>query len=212
MRKGAPWRPKFDADGLITCVVTDAASGDALMVAHMNAEALADHRDRRCVVFSRSRQELWRKGETSGHTQRVLEMRIDCDQDAIWIRVEQGRRRPATPDGARVSTAPSRCADAGRVTLEFKDADRLFDPNVVYAETVGIGSSLANPSQNGAFVRPRVLTPRFAELNDREQASRAGEVRPVVHHAIDADDAGSRLRGERRDDGAGARDRVRRRA
>ena len=74
----------------MTCVATDAATGDVLMVAHMNDEAL-----RKTIAsgeawyFSRSRKALWRKGETSGHTQRVVEMRMDCDQDAIWIRVEQ---------------------------------------------------------------------------------------------------------------------------
>ncbi|BAT60194.1 phosphoribosyl-AMP cyclohydrolase [Variibacter gotjawalensis] len=81
---------KFDANGLITCVTTDATSGEVLMVAHMNDEAF-----RRTVetgdawYYSRSRQQLWRKGETSGHTQRVREVRIDCDQDAIVIKVEQ---------------------------------------------------------------------------------------------------------------------------
>ena len=84
------FQPKFDASGLVTCVATDAVTGDVLMVAHMNDEAL-----RKTIAsgeawyFSRSRQSLWRKGETSGHTQRVVEMRMDCDQDAIWIRVEQ---------------------------------------------------------------------------------------------------------------------------
>ena len=90
IEEGHVFAPKFDADGLITCVVTDAGSGDVLMVAHMNAEAL-----RRTIesgdawYFSRSRKKLWRKGEQSGHVQRVVEMRVDCDQDALWLRVEQ---------------------------------------------------------------------------------------------------------------------------
>ena len=88
--EGLSFSPKFDASGLVTCVATDAATGDVLMVAHMNDEAL-----RKTIAtgeawyFSRSRNALWRKGETSGQTQRVVEMRIDCDQDAVWIRVEQ---------------------------------------------------------------------------------------------------------------------------
>ena len=88
--EGLKFQPKFDASGLVTCVATDAASGEVLMVAHMNAEAL-----RRTIesgdawYFSRSRNALWRKGETSGHTQRVVEMLMDCDQDAVWIKVEQ---------------------------------------------------------------------------------------------------------------------------
>ena len=88
--EGLDFQPKFDASGLLTCVATDAAGGDVLMVAHMNDEAL-----RKTIAsgeawyFSRSRNALWRKGESSGHTQRVVEMRMDCDQDAIWIKVEQ---------------------------------------------------------------------------------------------------------------------------
>src|SRR5687768_17785262 len=105
------------------------------MVAHMNAEAL-----RRSIetgeawYYSRSRQALWRKGETSGHVQRVTEMRVDCDQDAIWIKVEQsgpgachtGRKScfyRAVPLEHRV--------DAG-VQLEFRDAEVAFDPEAVY--------------------------------------------------------------------------------
>ena len=88
--EGLALKPKFDASGLLTCVATDAATGEVLMVAHMNEEAL-----RKTIetgegwYFSRARQALWRKGETSGQTQRVIEIRMDCDQDAVWIRVEQ---------------------------------------------------------------------------------------------------------------------------
>lgn len=83
-------RPKFDAAGLVTCVTTDAGSGAVLMVAHMNDEALQKTiQSGDAWYFSRSRNALWRKGETSGHTQRVVEMRIDCDQDAVWLKVEQ---------------------------------------------------------------------------------------------------------------------------
>jgi phosphoribosyl-AMP cyclohydrolase len=90
IEEGLVLAPKFDADGLVTCVVTDAKNGDLLMVAHMNEEAL-----RRTIetgeawYFSRSRKALWKKGESSGHTQRVVEMRVDCDQDAVWIKVQQ---------------------------------------------------------------------------------------------------------------------------
>ncbi|MBW4330840.1 phosphoribosyl-AMP cyclohydrolase [Stakelama sp. CBK3Z-3] len=81
--------PKFDSAGLITAVATDAASGEVLMLAHMNAEALKLTRDTRIAhFFSRSRGRLWKKGETSGNILRVVEMRIDCDQDAVWMRVE----------------------------------------------------------------------------------------------------------------------------
>ena len=81
--------PKWDAIGLITAVVTDAATGGLLMVAHMNADALAATiATGEAHYWSRSRRELWHKGATSGHIQRVVEMRVDCDQDAIWLKVE----------------------------------------------------------------------------------------------------------------------------
>ena len=87
---GRALTPKFDADGLVTCVATDMQSGEVLMVAHMNAQALAQTiATGDAWYYSRSRKKLWRKGEESGHTQRVVEMRIDCDQDAVWIKVEQ---------------------------------------------------------------------------------------------------------------------------
>jgi len=88
IEEGRALAPKFDADGLITCVATDAASGDVLMVAHMNAEALAKTIETgEAWYFSRSRKALWRKGESSGHGQRVTEMRVDCDQDALIMKV-----------------------------------------------------------------------------------------------------------------------------
>src|ERR1700678_4790605 len=131
LEEGAALTPKFDADGLVTCVATDATSSDVLMVAHMNAEALAKTiATGEAWYYSRSRCALWKKGETSGHTQRVVEMRIDCDQDAVWIKVEQvggachtGRRLcfyRAVPLGK-----------AGTVALEFRD-ERVFDPTAVY--------------------------------------------------------------------------------
>lgn len=81
--------PKWDAAGLITAVATDAATGNVLMVAHMNADALAATlATGEAHYWSRSRRQLWHKGATSGHIQRIVEMRIDCDQDAIWLKVE----------------------------------------------------------------------------------------------------------------------------
>jgi len=80
--------PKYDAAGLITAVVTDHVSGELLMVAHMNAEAMErTTATGEAHFWSRSRGRLWRKGETSGNVLRVEEMRIDCDQDALWLRV-----------------------------------------------------------------------------------------------------------------------------
>ena len=127
--------PKFDADGLVTCVATDAASGDVLMVAHMNAEALAKTiATGEAWYFSRSRHALWKKGETSGHVQRVVEMRIDCDQDAVWIKVEQvtaachtGRRSCFY----RVVPLGVSATKTGEMKLEFRD-ERVFDPKAAY--------------------------------------------------------------------------------
>ena len=129
--EGLAFQPRFDSSGLVTCVATDAATGDVLMVAHMNDEAL-----RKTIAsgeawyFSRSRNALWRKGETSGQTQHVVEMRTDCDQDAVWIRVEQ--------IGAACHTGRHSCfyrkvdQGEGGARLSFVDADRLFDPANVY--------------------------------------------------------------------------------
>lgn len=92
--------PKYDAVGLLTAVATDAATGEVLMVAHMNADALAATRDTGEAVFwSRSRQALWRKGETSGNVLKVREIRIDCDQDAVWLLCDPVG--PACHTGAR---------------------------------------------------------------------------------------------------------------
>ena len=131
--EGLQLRPKFDANGLVTCVATDAATSEVLMVAHMNEEAL-----RKTIAsgeawyFSRSRGALWRKGETSGHVQRVVEMRVDCDQDAIWLRVEQL--------GAACHTGRHSCfyrkveGKDGGTQLSFVDAERRFDPKAVYGK------------------------------------------------------------------------------
>jgi phosphoribosyl-AMP cyclohydrolase len=123
-------QPKFDSAGLVTCVTTDAATGMLLMVAHMDREALS-----RTIAtgdawyFSRSRNALWRKGETSGQVQRVVEMRVDCDQDAVWLRVEQ--------QGAACHTGRHSCFYRRIVlgkdgALELVDGEKLFDPAKVY--------------------------------------------------------------------------------
>lgn len=84
---GLVLNPKFDADGLLTAIAVDAVSGEPLMVAFMNDEALRLTLETREATFwSRSRGRLWKKGETSGNVLRVVETRIDCDQDALWLR------------------------------------------------------------------------------------------------------------------------------
>ncbi len=88
LERGAVLTPRFDANGLVACVTTHAETGEVLMVAWMNAEALRLTLDTgEAHYFSRSRGALWKKGETSGQIQKVQEARVDCDQDAIWLKV-----------------------------------------------------------------------------------------------------------------------------
>jgi phosphoribosyl-AMP cyclohydrolase len=121
LEEGTALNPRFGADGLLTAVAVDAATGDVLMVAHMNDEALC-----RTIetgegwYWSRSRKALWHKGDTSGQTQRVVELRIDCDQDAVVLRVEVGG------DGGCCHTGRRSCfyravesSEAGEPKLRF---------------------------------------------------------------------------------------------
>ena len=131
--EGRALAPKFDADGLVTCVATDARSGDVLMVAHMNGEALQKTiATGEAWYFSRSRRALWRKGESSGHVQRVVEMRVDCDQDAVWIRVEQAGEGACHTGRRSCFYRAVPVGRAGAVTLEFRDGEKTFDPKAVY--------------------------------------------------------------------------------
>jgi phosphoribosyl-AMP cyclohydrolase len=89
LEEGAILSPRFGADGLITCITIDFVTGEILMVAHMNAEALARTIETgEAWYWSRSRGELWHKGATSGQIQKVKEMRVDCDQDALLLKVQ----------------------------------------------------------------------------------------------------------------------------
>ncbi|MDB5571170.1 MAG: phosphoribosyl-AMP cyclohydrolase [Hyphomicrobiales bacterium] len=102
LEEGPVFTPKFDADGLIVCVASEVRTGDVLMVAYMNAEALRLTMETGVAHYwSRSRQSLWRKGDTSGQVQRVQEMLVDCDQDAILLKVEAGGDGKACHTGRR---------------------------------------------------------------------------------------------------------------
>lgn len=102
LEEGAAFTPRFSADGLITCVTIEATSGEVLMLAHMNEEALRLTLETRVVHYwSRSRAALWRKGDTSGQTQHLVEMRVDCDQDAALAFVEVGGDGKACHTGRR---------------------------------------------------------------------------------------------------------------
>ncbi len=100
--EGAVFAPRFDASGLVTTIVTDAQDGHLLMVAHMNAEALQLTLQTGIAHYwSRSRKTLWKKGETSGNLQTVVEMRTDCDQDALWLKVTVAGDGPTCHTGRR---------------------------------------------------------------------------------------------------------------
>ena len=100
VEQGSALSPRWDAAGLVTAVVTDHGSGDLLMVAHMNADALElTIASGEAWFWSRSRGRLWKKGESSGNVLRVVEMRIDCDQDAVWLRADPAG--PACHTGER---------------------------------------------------------------------------------------------------------------
>jgi phosphoribosyl-AMP cyclohydrolase len=102
IERGLAFQPRFDADGLMPAIVTDAASGEVLMFAWMNAEAIALTLETRIGHFwSRSRRKLWKKGEESGNLLHVAEVKTDCDQDVLWLRVSVGGDGVACHTGAR---------------------------------------------------------------------------------------------------------------
>ncbi|NJO54896.1 MAG: phosphoribosyl-AMP cyclohydrolase [Bacteroidales bacterium] len=135
IEEGTALAPKFDADGLVTAVVTDAGDGTVLMVAHMNADALALTIETGFAHYwSRSRKALWKKGETSGHLQRVTDLRIDCDQDAVWLAVDQAGDA-ACHTGRRscfYRRIPLGRAPSPDLAMELVDGERRFDPAAVY--------------------------------------------------------------------------------
>jgi phosphoribosyl-AMP cyclohydrolase len=132
LEEGTKFAPRYGADGLITAVATDAKSGEVLMVAHMNADAVAKTIETgEAWYYSRSRKRLWKKGEESGHVQRVVEVRVDCDQDALWLKVEQ-QGEGACHTGRRSCFYRAVPLGKGAAKLEFRDADKKFDPAKTY--------------------------------------------------------------------------------
>lgn len=118
IEEGSSFTPRFGADGLMACVTQEAASGQILMLAWMNREAV----DKTLAsgiahYWSRSRQQLWRKGDTSGQTQHIVEMRVDCDQDAILLRVNVGGDGKACHTGRKSCFYRRLMLDAGVPTL-----------------------------------------------------------------------------------------------
>ena len=130
VEEGAELAPKFDADGLIPAVTTDAATGELLMVGYMNAEALRKTIETgEAHYWSRSRQVLWHKGATSGLVQKVVELMIDDDQDCVWLKVERRRQRRQLPRRlSHVLLSPHPARQGRRRRLEFTEKEKVFDP------------------------------------------------------------------------------------
>jgi phosphoribosyl-AMP cyclohydrolase len=133
LEEGAIFAPRFDDKGLVTAIAVEAATGEVLMVAHMNAQALALTLETGEVhYFSRSRGKLWKKGETSGEVQKLVEIRVDCDQDALLVRVEQTGRGAACHTGRKTCFYRRVAVAEGQAQLQDTGEPRLFDPKVVY--------------------------------------------------------------------------------
>lgn len=133
LEEGAAFSPKFDAHGLITAVVTDAADGMVLMLAHMNAEALSLTLETGIAHYwSRSRKSIWKKGESSGNLQTVREILTDCDQDAILLRVEVGGHAATCHTGRRSCFYRAVQVEDGATRLKSVDEHRHFDPAEIY--------------------------------------------------------------------------------
>lgn len=137
VEESAELAPKFDERGLIPVVTTDADSGEVLMHGYMNAEAFRQSvAIGEAVYWSRSRQALWHKGATSGLVQKIVEIRIDDDQDAVWLRVNvQG--------GASCHVGYRSCfyrsipvGASGEVELHFEETEKVFDPKAVYGDAL----------------------------------------------------------------------------
>ena len=128
--------PKFDENGLIPVVTTDFSSGELLMQGYMNEEAFKKTINLgEAVYFSRSRKELWHKGQTSGLIQKIKEIRIDDDQDCVWLRVD-------VKGGASCHVGYRSCfyrsipinSTSSKVVLKFEESEKVFDPNEVYGD------------------------------------------------------------------------------
>jgi len=127
--------PRFDAHGLVTAVVTDVRDGELLMVAHMDAEALALTIETGIAhYYSRSRAKIWKKGESSGNLQTVHELRTDCDQDAVWLKVSVAGHDATCHTGRRSCFYRVVTKSDDRAVLEITDNQRHFDPEAVYSD------------------------------------------------------------------------------
>lgn len=137
VEEGQDLAPKFDHDGLIPCVTTDATSGEVLMLGYMNREALEKTiLTGEAYYWSRSRQVLWHKGATSGLVQRVVEMRIDDDQDAVWLRVALAAGAQCGPASCHVGYRSCfyRTVEPKTGKIGYAETEKTFDPGLVYGD------------------------------------------------------------------------------
>lgn len=133
LEEGTIFAPRFDAHGLITVVTIEETTNDVLMVAHMNAETLGLTLQTGIAHYwSRSRQSIWKKGETSGELQEVAELRVDCDQDCIVMTVRQTGRGAACHTGRKSCFFRRVETQDGLISLEDTGLPKLFDPKEVY--------------------------------------------------------------------------------
>ncbi len=138
VEEGNTLSPKFDKNGLIPCVTTDSVTHEVLMVGYMNAEALVKTIEvGEAFYFSRSRQEVWHKGKTSGLKQKVKEIRIDDDQDSIWLSVDVGGAGASCHVGYKscfYRSIPSEKEINLDLELRWEEQEKVFDPKEVYGD------------------------------------------------------------------------------
>lgn len=133
LESGTTFAPRFDEKGLVTAITIDAQTNDVLMVAHMNADAIIETLNSGYATYwSRSRKALWKKGETSGELQELVEMRTDCDQDAIVLVVNQLGHGAACHTGRKSCFYRRVEMVDGKVGLADTGEEPLFDPSKVY--------------------------------------------------------------------------------
>ena len=138
VEEGSTLSPKFDKNGLIPCVTTDSETHEVLMLGYMNAEALIKTvEEGEAYYFSRSRQKVWHKGATSGLIQAVKEIRIDDDQDSIWLSVEVGGSGASCHVGYKscfYRSIPIKNKVSKNIELKWEEDKKLFDPTEVYGD------------------------------------------------------------------------------
>ena len=136
VEEGLSLTPKFDEDGLIPCITTDNNTGEVLMVGYMNAESLTKTIENgEAYYFSRSQQKIWHKGSVSGLTQKIVEMKIDDDQDSIWISVDVSGSGASCHVGYKscfYRSIPINSKVDDNIELIMDDEEKLFDPEEVY--------------------------------------------------------------------------------